>query len=129
MVSLRSSGPTHPLLGLGLVALLAGIFYVGSTLPTSEPAPKAEEQAATEEPVAREAPKEIDSASGADDAPPLQAEQSPRTFETALPEALDRLDSLDSLDDDGPLLRIFKEDPERFFGGPCEAWVTEAPSE
>jgi hypothetical protein len=108
------------------VSLLVGLFYVGSKLPTSEPAPTAEEQAATGEPVALEAPGEIESTSGADDAPPRQAERSPRTFEPAPPEALDLLDSLDSLDDDDPLLRVFKEDPERLIG-PCIAEISSAP--
>jgi hypothetical protein len=43
-------------------------------------------------------------------------------------EDLEKLDSLDDLDDEA-LLRIIGDDPERFYGGPCEAWVAEAPSE
>lgn len=110
MASFRDSRPAHLLLGVGLVSLLSGLFYVGSTLPTSEPTPTAEEQAATVDPDALEAPGEADSTSGGDDPPRRQAEGSPRTFEPAPPEALD---SLDSLGDD--ILEIwYGEDADRF---------------
>ena len=112
MVSLHGSKPTHPLLGLGLVSLLVGVFYVGATLPASEPPHQAEEVGA------RLPPSE----------PPHQAENWPQTGESVALEDLEKLDSLDDLDDEA-LLRILGDDPERFYGGPCEAWVAEAPSE
>jgi hypothetical protein len=95
MAALHVSKPIRILIGLALLCLLAGVFYVGATLPPSEPPHQAEEQSRTEESVALEDLEKLDSRDGAD----------------------------------GALSRIIEDDPERFNGGPCEAWVAEAPSE
>ena len=43
MASLHGSRPAHLLFGLALVSLLVGIFYLGATLPPSEPPRPVEE--------------------------------------------------------------------------------------
>lgn len=50
MASLHGSRPTRLLLGLALVSLLVGIFYVGATLPPSEPLRPVEEAPPKQEP-------------------------------------------------------------------------------
>ena len=100
MVSLHGSKPTHPLLGLGLVSLLTGIFYVCATLPPSERPHPAEERPSMREPVSPEDLQDL--------------------------EDLDALDQADSNAGVNPgqdaafeeLLRIIEEDKERF-PGPC----------
>ena len=100
MASLRGSKPTHPLLGLGLVSLLVGFFYVGATLPPSERPHRAEERPSTREPVS---PEDL--------------------------QALEDLDALDQADSNAgvnpgqdaaleELLRLIEEDKDRF-PGPC----------
>jgi hypothetical protein len=106
MASVRGSRPTHPLLGLALVSLLVGVFYVGATLPPSEPPHPAEEQ------------------------PPAQ-ESPVQSFRGAKTDDLDDLDALDaervqsntgaSPGEDAvlsELMRFIEENPERF-PGPC----------
>jgi hypothetical protein len=50
MASLHRSRPTHLPLGLALVSLLVGIFYVGATLPSEEPRLLEEEATPGQEP-------------------------------------------------------------------------------
>jgi hypothetical protein len=99
MASLRGSRPTHPLLGLGLVSLLAGIFYVGATLPCSERIHPAEEQ-----PPALESPVQSFRGAETDDLDALDAEgvQSNTGARPGEDAALQEL------------LRIIEEDPDRF---------------
>jgi hypothetical protein len=136
MVSLRGSRPTHPLLGLGLVSLLVGVFYVGATLPPSEQPRAAKEQSpAPESPVQSfrgtktpdlEDLDELDAERVQSNAGASPGEDPPSAGSMAVAD-LEVLDTLDGPDSE--ILRIIEEDPERLFGGPCEAWVTEAPSE
>jgi hypothetical protein len=97
MASLRGSKPTHPLLGLGLVSLLVGFFYVGATLPPSERPHRAEERPSTREPVSPEDLQDLDALDQADSNAGVNPGQD-AAFEE--------------------LLRLIEEDKERF-PGPC----------
>lgn len=97
MTSRLGSRPTHPLLGLGLVSLLVGVFYVGATLPPSEPPHQADEHRSMLESVALGDLDDLDALDQADSNTGVRPGQ-----DTGFEE----------------LLRIIEEDKERF-PGPC----------